>query len=62
MSEKKKENHISRRKFLKRAVRTAGYALPTVTVIKLNTIDAWAKNYDAQKQRRSTGGGCTPLK
>lgn len=70
MSGKKKINEMSRRKFLKDTIRTAGYVLPTITVIKLNTIDAWAQNYDTQKQLndstqkqgRSTGGGCTPLK
>jgi hypothetical protein len=70
MSEKKKKNEMSRRKFLKGTIRTAGYILPTITVIKLNTIDAWAQNYDKQEQSddstqnqgRSTGGGCTPVK
>ncbi len=70
MSEKKNKNEMSRRKFLKGAIRTAGYVLPTITVIKLNTIEAWAQNYDTQNQRnngtqtqrRSSGGGCTPVK
>ena len=49
MSEEQRENQISRREFLQGTLKTTGYVLPAIAVIKLNTVDAWANSYGREQ-------------
>jgi hypothetical protein len=49
MSEEQHEKQISRREFLKGTLKTTGYVLPAIAVIKLNTVDAWANSYGREQ-------------
>ena len=41
--EEKKE--ISRRELLKKGLKTAGYAIPAMMLLKMGSLNAWACNY-----------------
>ncbi len=57
MSEEQPEKQISRREFLKVTLKTTGYVLPAIAVIKLNTVDAWANSYgQEQTSSQNTNG------
>jgi len=58
MSEEKREKQISRREFLKRTLKTTGYVLPAIAVIKLNTVDSWANSYGREQITKSKEDPC----
>ena len=57
MSEEQHEQQMSRREFLKGTLKTTGYVLPAIAVIKLNTVDAWANSYGREQTPNQTTMG-----
>ena len=51
--EEKKE--ISRRELLKKGLKTAGYAIPAMMLLKMGSLNAWASNYGYRSPRRKYG-------
>lgn len=61
MAEESQGTETSRREFLKRTLKTSGYVLPTIMVVKLSTVDAWAQSYNRDQTaapKGSDGDGC----
>jgi hypothetical protein len=51
--EEKKE--ISRRELLKKGLKTAGYAIPAMMLLKMGSLNAWASNYGYRPPKRKYG-------
>ena len=51
--EEKKE--ISRRELLKKGLKTVGYAIPAMMLLKMGSLNAWASNYGYRPPRRKYG-------
>ena len=49
------KNEISRRELLKKGLKTAGYAIPAMMLLKMGSLNAWASNYGYSPPRRKYG-------
>ena len=44
-----KEQCRSRREFLKKAIKTTGYTIPAMMVLRMGSTKAWAQKYETQR-------------
>lgn len=49
MAEEKEQKAVSRREFLKKNLKKAGYIAPALMVLSLASLDAWARDYRIKK-------------